>query len=113
MYAFVWRKAPRARWTLSGKPSNHRRLVRILKHPDISVSQAGRCIEPLSDSGETTFSLEEFAFRGQPDNQTSKSFASSKTVFPHMGYEPENSKELANEENKQFNPGGRRGEPPL
>ena len=56
--------------------------------------------------GGNHFSLEEFVIGTQPDSQTSTSFASSKIVFLEMSYKPEGTKELANDENKQFDPGG-------
>ena len=58
-----------------------------------------------SDLGEITFSLEKIVIGIQPDNQTSTSFASSKIVFLQMSCKLEDTKELADEENKQFNPG--------
>ena len=63
-------------------------------------------VDGSSDLGENTFSLEEFVIGGQPDSQTPTSFASSKIVFLHMSCKPEDTKELDNEENKQFDPGG-------
>ena len=57
MYAFVWRETTRAGWTRSEASSNnhrleqissnHHRLVRVLKHPDGSVSRTGRQDKPL------------------------------------------------------------------
>ena len=56
--------------------------------------------------GQTTFSFEEFAIGTQPNSQTLASFASSKTVFLQMSCKLEDTKELVNEEHKQFDPGG-------
>ena len=58
------------------------------------------------DLGEATFSLEEFVIGGQPDNQTLTSFALSKTISLQTICKPEDTKELVNEENKQFDPVG-------
>ena len=63
--------------------------------------------------GGSHFSLEEFVVGMQLDSQPSTSFASSKPVSLQMSCKPEDTKELANEEIKQFDPGGGRGEPPL
>ena len=99
---------------MSGERSNNHRLVRVLKYPDSSVSRVGRCNKPLDDCSfvdgsselrENTFSLEDFGV--QPDSQTSASFAlSQKNVFLQMRCKAEDTKELANEVNKQFDPGG-------
>ena len=70
-------------------------------------------VDRSSDLGETTFSLEEFVSGGQLDNQTSESFASSKPVFLQMSCKPEATKMPAKDENKQFDPGEKREEPPL
>ena len=61
---------------------------------------------------ETTFFLEEFIIGTQTDSRTSTLFASLKTVCPQMSRKPENM-ELANEENKKFDPDGKEREPPL
>ena len=66
-----------------------------------------------SNLGETTFSFEELVIGGQSDNQTSTSFALSRNVFLQIRCNSENTKELANEENKQFDPGGLGGQPLL
>ena len=47
MYVFVWRETTRAGWTRSEVSSNNHRLVRVLQHPDSSVSRTGRQDEPL------------------------------------------------------------------
>ena len=65
------------------------------------------------DLGETNFSLEEFVIGTQTDSQNSISFASSKNGFLPMSCKPEDAKELANKENKRFDPGRKEGEPPL
>ena len=59
------------------------------------------------DLEETPFSLAEFVIRTQTDS----SFA-PKTIFLPMSSKLKD-KELANENNKQFDPGGKVGEPPL
>ena len=57
--------------------------------------------------GETTFSFEDFVIWAQPDNQTSTLFAlSPKIVFLQMSCKADNTKELPNDENKQFDTGG-------
>ena len=38
----IWRKRTRVGWTWSKTSSNHHRPVRVLKHPDSSVTQTGR-----------------------------------------------------------------------
>ena len=58
--------------------------------------------------GRNTLSLEELAIGTQTDSQTSKSSASSKTVCQKMSRKPEDI-ELADEENKQLDPGGKGG----
>ena len=63
-------------------------------------------VDDILDLGQTTFSLEEFVIGPQPDSQSLTSFPSSKTVFLKMRCSPEDTKELANEENKQFDPCG-------
>ena len=45
MWPDVWR-VTRVRWTQSETSSNHHRLVRVLKHPDSSVTRSGRQDEP-------------------------------------------------------------------
>ena len=65
-------------------------------------------VDGSSDLGETTFSLEELIIGRQPDSQTSTSFASSKIVCQKMSHKPKG-KELANKENKQFDPGRKGG----
>ena len=65
-------------------------------------------VDGSSDVGETTFSLEDFVIGTQPDSRTSTSLASSKSICPHMSRKHED-KELTNEENKQFDPGGKGG----
>ena len=64
------------------------------------------------DLGETPFSLEELVIGTQPDSQILTSFASSKIVRQQMSHKPEDN-ELANEENKQFDPGGEEEGTPL
>ena len=66
-------------------------------------------VDGSSDLGKTTFSLEKFVVGMKIDSQTSTSFASSKT---QMSCKPKD-KELANRQNKQLDPGGKEGEPPL
>ena len=56
-----------------------------------------------SDLGGTPFPLEELVIGMQPDSQNSTSFASSKIVSLQMSCKPRD-KELANKENKQFDP---------
>ena len=65
-------------------------------------------VDGSSDLGETTFSLKEFVIGAQTDS----SIASSKIIFLQMSSKTKD-KELANEENKQFDPGGKVREPPL
>ena len=65
-----------------------------------------------SDLRETTFSLEDFVIGTQPDSRTSASFASLKIGCPQMSRKPQD-KELANKDSKQFDLGGKGGEPPL
>ena len=69
-------------------------------------------VNKSSDSGETTFSLEEPVVGTYPDIQNSTLFVSSKIVFLQMTRKPKD-KRLANEENKQLDPGGKGGESPL
>ena len=69
-------------------------------------------VDGSSDLRKTTFFLEDFVNGTQPDSRTSTSFASSKIVCPQMSRKPED-KELANDENKQFDLGGRGGGAPL
>ena len=65
-------------------------------------------VDGSSDLGGTSFSLEEFDI----GTKTERSFASSKTVFLQMSRKPKD-KKLGNVENKQYDPGGKVGEPPL
>ena len=69
-------------------------------------------VDGSSGLGRTIFSLEDFGIGMQPDSQTSTSFASSKIDCPQMSRKPEDTKELANKENKQFDPGGKGGKSP-
>ena len=65
-------------------------------------------VDGSSDLGGNTFSLEELVVIGtQPDSQTS-----SKVFCQKKSRKPEDN-ELDNEENKQFDLGGKGGEPPL
>ena len=65
-----------------------------------------------SNLGGNTFSLTELAIGTWTDSQTSAPSASSNTVFLQTSRKPGNS-EPAGKENKQFDPGGKGGEPPL
>ena len=65
-----------------------------------------------SNLGENTFSLTELVIGTRTDSQTSTPSASPKTVFLQMSCKPGDS-EPASEENKQFDPGGKREEPPF
>ena len=64
-------------------------------------------VDGSSDLKENTFSLEESVIGTQTDSQTSTSFASSKIVRLQMSSKHID-KELANEQNKQFDPGGKK-----
>ena len=85
-----------------------------LSNWDMERTPADGCslVDRSSDLRETTFFLEEFIIGTQTDSRTSTLFASLKTVCPQMSRKPEN-KELANEENKKFDPDGKEREPPL
>ena len=63
-------------------------------------------VDGSSNSRKSTFSLEDFVNGTQSDSRTSTSFASSKIVCPQISRKPQD-KELANDENKQFDPGGK------
>ena len=65
-----------------------------------------------SNLGGNTFSLTELVIGTRADSQTSAPPASSKTVFLQMSRTPGGSKP-ASEESKQFDHGGKGGEPPL
>ena len=65
-------------------------------------------VDENSNFGENIFFLEELAIGTQTDNQT----ASSKAVCQKISCKPED-KELISDENKQFDPGGKGGEPTL
>ena len=69
-------------------------------------------VDGSSDLGGNTFSLEDLVIGTQTDDQTLTSLVSSKKLFLQMSCKPEDN-ELANEENKQFDPGGKGGGPPL
>ena len=59
-----------------------------------------------------TFSLAEIVVGTRADSETATSSTSSKTVFLQMSHKSKDS-ELASKENKQFDPGGKGGLPPL
>ena len=61
-------------------------------------------VDRTSDLGGTAFSPEELVIGAQPDGQISTSFPTPKTVFLQMSCKAEDTKELANEENKRFDP---------
>ena len=63
-------------------------------------------VDGSTDLGEATSSLEDFAIGVQSNNQTFPVASSQKILFLQMSCKPEDTKELANEENKQFDPGG-------
>ena len=65
-------------------------------------------VDENSNLGENIFFLQELAIGTQTDSQT----ASSKAVCQKISCKPEG-KELINEENKQFDPSGKGGEPTL
>ena len=69
-------------------------------------------VDGSSDLGENTFFLEDFVIQMEPDRQTSTSFASSKTACPQTSRKYDDT-ELGNDENKQFDSGGKGGEPSL
>ena len=65
-----------------------------------------------SNSGGNFFSLEKLGIEMQTDSQTPTYFSSSKIVCKKMSHKPKD-KESPNEGNKQFDPDGKGGEPPL
>ena len=65
-----------------------------------------------SNLGETIFPLAGIVFGMQTDSETATTFASSKTAFLQKSRKP-GSSEPASKENKQFDPGGKGGKPPL
>ena len=74
-----------------------------------STTVDGRLLVGVSSNlGGNIFSLEQLGIGSQTDSQTPTSFASSKPVFLQMSCKPDDN-ELANEENKQFDPGGKGG----
>ena len=64
-----------------------------------------------SNSGGNTFSLAEIAVGRRAHNEITTPSTASNTVSLQASRKPKD-KKTANEENKQFDPGGKGGEPP-
>ena len=91
VYVFVWRKTPKAGWTLSHESSTSSTGTgfeapgqQCLLNWEMERTTVDGCqlVDGNSDLGENTFSLEELVIGTQTDRQTSASFASSKKRFP-------------------------------
>ena len=101
--------------------SNHHRLVRVLKHPDSSVTRSGRQDKSLPRAvcslawvrnfGGNTFPPTERVIGTRSGSVTTTPVASSKTASLQTSRKPKY-KKTASEENKQTDPGGKGEGPP-